>query len=146
MKFTRNTLILATLMSIYMTSVSGVMNCLTNTYTELDQVMVGVSYGLKGTYNTTDCSNTTVQLVKDGVMVIDSLMNVFTNVMQPYYDLSTLMISASNYAVACSFIGQMSQLNVRLQTSSGLGDMLYTMFNYPSEGFFKAQTSNLADN
>tara|TARA_B110001450_G_scaffold167853_1_gene156498 strand:+ start:401 stop:637 length:237 start_codon:yes stop_codon:yes gene_type:complete len=27
-----------------------------------------------------------------------------------------------------------------------MGDLLYTLFNYPSEGFFKAATSDLVDN
>ena len=99
-----------------MTSVTGVLNCLTNTPKELDTALVGLSLGLKGTYNTTDCSNTTVQLVTDGLAVVTSLINVATNVVQPYYDLSTFMISASNTAVACSFISQMSQLNIRIQT------------------------------
>ena len=129
-----------------MTSVNGLMNCLVNTPRELDTSIVGFSLGLRGTYNTTDCSNTTVQLVSDGMMVVDSLINVATNVVQPYYDLSTFMISASNYAVACSFISQMSQMNIRVQTQSGLGDLMYTLFNYPSEGFFKAQTSDLVNN
>ena len=79
-------------------------------------------------------------------MVFDSIINIATNVVQPYYDLSTFMISASNTAVACSFISQMTQMNIRVQTGSGMGDLLYTLFNYPSEGFFKAQNSNLVDN
>ena len=91
-----------------MSSVSGIMNCLTKTYTEIDQAFIGFAFGLKGSYNTTDCSNTTTQLVTDGLAVIDSLINVATNVVQPYYDLSTFLISSSNAAVACSFIGQMT--------------------------------------
>ena len=99
-----------------MTSVSGIMNCLTNTPSELDQALIGISFGLKGTYNTTDCSNSTTQLVTDGLMVVDSIINIATNVVQPYYDLSTFMISASNAMVACSFISQMTQMNIRIQT------------------------------
>ena len=91
-----------------MSSVNGILNCFVNTPRELDRSLIGFSLGLKGSYNTTDCSNTTVQLVSDGLMVWTSLTNILTNVVQPYYDLSTFMISASNYAVACSFISQMT--------------------------------------
>ena len=85
-------------------------------------------------------------LVNDGITVKDSILNVLANVVQPYYDISTFMISASNTAVACTMTTQLAQLSIRTTTNSGVGDLLYTLMNYPAEGFFKAADSELVDN
>ena len=37
-------------------------------------------------------------------------------------------------------------MNQKFNTLSGLGDVLYTVFNYPIEGFFNAQTDPTVSN
>ena len=73
-----------------------------NTLDEITDIPIGVSFGWKGSYNETDCSNSMTTLVSDGITVKDSLLDILANVVQPYYDISTFMISASNTAVACT--------------------------------------------
>ena len=122
------------------------MNCIMNTRDELTDVPIGVAYGWKSTYTETDCSTSMTTLVADGITVYESVLAVFENVVQPYYDASTFLISASNTAVACAATTQLAQFSVRSTTSSGLGDLMYTLMNYPAEGFFVAADSELVDN
>ena len=107
------------------------MNCLMNTPSEMTEIPHGISYGLKGSWNDTDCSDTMDTLVADGIVVYTSILGMASNLIQPYYDISTFMISASNSMVACSFTSQMAQMSVRTTTSSGMGDLIYTLVNFP---------------
>ena len=112
----------------------------------MTDIPIGISYGWKATYNETDCSTSMTTLVADGITVYESVLNVLANVVQPYYDTSTFLISASNTAVACAATTQLAQLSIRSTTMSGMGDLLYTAWNYPAEGFFEAADSELVDN
>merc|ERR1711865_354215 len=117
-----------------------------NTRSDISDIPIGVSFGWKNSYNDTDCSDSMTTLVADGLTVKDSMLAVLSNFVQPYYDVSTFMISASNTAVACTATSQLAQLSIRTTTNSGVGDLLYTLMNYPAEGFFKAADSELVDN
>ena len=48
--------------------------------------------------------------------------------------------------VACAAQAQAQQLNVRTQTSSGAGDLLYTLLYFPVEGFFEGSQSAIVSN
>ena len=78
--------------------------------------------------------------------MITSFENIASNVIQPYYDVSTLLISFGNLNVACAATAQAQQLNVRTQTSSGAGDLLYTLLYFPVEGFFEGSQSAIVSN
>ena len=106
----------------------------------------GFAAGIKGSFDTTDCASTTDTMVTDFLDLVDSLENFMSNIIQPYYDLSTLMISIGNNNVACSANAQATQLNIRTQTSSGAGDLAYTLFYFPIEGFFQGSQSSLVQN
>ena len=56
------------------------------------------------------------------------------------------MISIGNTNVACSAAAQAQQLNVRTQTSSGAGDLAYTLLYFPVEGYFKGLQNDLVEN
>ena len=91
-----------------MTSVNAVLNCLFNTPGEITDIPEGVAYGLKGSYDETDCSISMVTLVTDTLTTYESVLGIASNLIQPYYDLSTMAISSSNAMVACSFNSQMA--------------------------------------
>ena len=85
-------------------------------------------------------------MVADFLEVIEAFKKITSNVVQPYYDISTLLISVGNNNVACSAGAQAAQLNVRTQTSSGAGDLAYTLLYFPIEGFFQGSKSSLVSN
>ena len=85
-------------------------------------------------------------MVADFLELVKAIYDITTNIVQPYYDLSTLLISIGNNNVACSAKAQATQLNVRTQTSSGTGDLAYTFLYFPIEGFFQGSKNSLVSN
>ena len=80
------------------------------------------------------------------IILGDSILNIGANIMQPYYDSADLMIAIGNNNVACSSTTQASQLNVRTHTTSGAGDLAYTLFYFPVEGFFEGNKAAYVKN
>ena len=102
--------------------------------------MMGTAYGLKGdkTFNTS-CSEETANMYLKGFTMYTSILSIDQNLLQPYYDASDVMIQASNLLVACIIEQQAAQLNIRTNTPAGLGDLFYSIVQFPVEGFFQAK-------
>mmetsp|Transcript_5023 Transcript_5023/g.7552 ORF Transcript_5023/g.7552 Transcript_5023/m.7552 type:complete len:92 (+) Transcript_5023:170-445(+) len=90
--------------------------------------MLGFGYGLKGdTSMNTSCSTEIYEMYTKLYKMYTSVTNIATNLLQPYYDASDVMIAGSNLMVACILETQAAQLNIRTNTEAGLGDLMYTV-------------------
>ena len=52
-----------------------------------------------------------------------------------------LLISFSNYGVACMIVTMANQYTLRVKTDAGLSDLVYTVYNIPVEGFFDGKNN-----
>ena len=66
--------------------------------------------------------------------------------MAPVDSAGYLLIAQGNLNTACVASVQAAQMNQKFNTLSGLGDLMYTVLNYPIEGFFQAQTDPTINN
>ena len=71
--------------------------------------------------------------------MVNSIMNMNTNLLEPFHLISYYMIANRNQQVACSSQAQATQFDQRTNTMSGLGDLAYAVLKFPVEGFFEGQ-------
>mmetsp|Transcript_12892 Transcript_12892/g.21812 ORF Transcript_12892/g.21812 Transcript_12892/m.21812 type:complete len:136 (-) Transcript_12892:40-447(-) len=79
-------------------------------------------------------------------ILVDSILAINENLVQPFYDASDILVQFSNTNVACQLESQAIQLNIRTQTSAGLGDLIYTVLQFPFEGYFEAKQNPQINN
>ena len=115
---------------------SAFQDCLLRQQEKWPEIIEGLTYGWKGSYGDTTCAETSISLIIQINALLESLAKLQENLLQPFYDTSNLLIQMTNFLTACQFSTQASQLSIRTKTEAGKGDMIYTILQYPVEGYF----------
>ena len=126
--------------------VQGFKYCVTgweNRREQYQNFFTGLVKGIKGSNDTnTDCLDSTLKMLEDLKTLWKQVQwdSLKVNIMAPVDSVGYLLIAQGNLNTACVASVQSAQMNQKFNTLSGLGDLLYTVLNYPIEGFFNAQT------
>ena len=78
--------------------------------------------------------------------MINAITNIQYSFVAPFVKLNDFVQELANLQVACNFESMSTQFNLRLNTTSGLGDLIYTILYAPIEGFFLGQFDPTIDN
>ena len=89
--------------ALIVTEVQAFKNCLLNGYSDktLYDLPRGFTYGLKGSYNTTECLRATNIAISKYDIFWEELLRIDENIMAPYYSGFEALIQLSNVQVAC---------------------------------------------
>ena len=131
--------LILTLLALF-ASVNAFQDCLFNRVDNWEYVPIGFAYGMKGSRIRTDCSTATIELMRRILLVFRKLEDIFSNVLEPYQAISNAIIAGSNVQTSCSANAQSTQFDLRTTTTGGISDLLYTVTQFPIEGFFMAQS------
>ncbi len=77
----------------------------------------GFSYGMQGTWNTTDCVTATQNIKIKSSYFAGQIYNIFVtggSILAPFYAINDFLIALSNVNVACVATTQATQFNNRL--------------------------------
>ena len=127
--------------------VSAFQDCLFRSMDQWHKVPIGFAHGLKSNLTlTTDCVSTTEEQMKAVLNLLAAFGNLNENLLAPYHLFSYYMIAQGNQQIACAQQAQATQFNQRTNSLGGMGDLIFTMTQFPIEGFFAGNLKEGVDN